>query len=82
MPKFGKKSKVERDTLDPYLQQVLNRAIRETDFSILEGARTAEKQAEYFAKGVSKLDGVTNKSKHQVTEEQPLSRAVDVAPNL
>lgn len=35
-------------------------------FLVFEGCRTAEKQAEYFRKGVSKLDGVTKISNHQI----------------
>lgn len=47
-------------------------AISEQDFFVNEGIRTAEKQQEYYKKGVSKLDGINKKSKHQ------LGRAVDV----
>jgi peptidoglycan L-alanyl-D-glutamate endopeptidase CwlK len=41
---------------------------------VLSGLRTAEEQAKLFIDGVTKLDGVTKKSKHQT------GAAVDLAP--
>ncbi len=46
----------------------------------MEGSRTQETQMEYYAQGKSKLDGINKLSKHQVSEDQPLSMAVDIAP--
>jgi peptidoglycan L-alanyl-D-glutamate endopeptidase CwlK len=45
---------------------VTNRVIRTIawDFSIIEGHRSVERQQEMFAKGLSRADGVKNKSKH------------------
>lgn len=48
--------------------------------SILEGARTTERQQQLFKEGKSKLDGVNKKSKHQVSHDRPKSFAVDTAP--
>ena len=48
--------------------------------TILEGARTTERQKKYFKEGKSKLDGVTKLSKHQLTADRPKSIAVDTAP--
>lgn len=79
MAKFGKVSQSRLDTCHPDLQKILNLVINYYDFSVLEGARTTEKQMEYFAAGKSKLDGITKKSKHQV-EDGGLSMAVDIAP--
>ena len=76
MPKFGKTSSKRLESCDPMLQLVLRKAINIIDFSILEGHRSTEKQQEYFKSGLSKLDGVTQKSKHQAMP----SKAVDIAP--
>lgn len=62
--------------VDQRLVNVILKAAQtaKTPFRVLEGLRTAKKQAEYFKAGTSMLDGVTKKSKHQ------LGRAVDVVP--
>ena len=39
--------------------------------------RTQKEQLDYFARGVSK----TKNSKHLISEEHPLSRAVDAGPS-
>lgn len=60
----------------PDLVKVILEAAKtaKTPFKVLEGLRTAQKQAEYFKKGTSMLDGVKKKSKHQ------LGKAVDIVP--
>lgn len=62
--------------VDPRLVRVLIEAAKtaKTPFKVLEGLRSAAKQAEYFKKGTSMLDGVKKKSKHQ------LGKAVDIVP--
>lgn len=80
MAKFGKTSKERLSTCNSDLVKICNEVIRHIDYSIVEGARTDEAQHQYFKDGKSKLDGVTQKSKHQVTKAKPLSGAVDVAP--
>lgn len=47
-------------------------AISKVDFFVNEGMRTQEKQQEYYRKGVTKADGVKNRSQHQ------LGKAVDI----
>lgn len=74
MYKFGKKSKQRLKGVDTRLINVLNELIKIMDVTIIEGARSEEKQKEYFAKGKSKIDGVTKKGMHQ------LGKAVDLAP--
>ena len=59
------------------IRVVFYAVIQDVDCTIIQGARTDEKQAQYFREGRSQLDGVTKRSKHQVTPESPLSRAVD-----
>ena len=77
---FGRRSHSKKITCHKDLQLILDESIKVVDFTILEGARSQETQMEYFAQGKSKLDGVSKKSKHQVSDEQPLSMAVDIAP--
>lgn len=62
--------------VDPKLVKVITEAAKtaKTPFKVLEGLRTAAKQAQYFKAGTSMLDGVKKKSKHQ------LGRAVDIVP--
>lgn len=61
------------------LQLIVHAAIKVSpiDFGVAEGQRSDEKQREFYLKGLSKLDGVTKKSKHQV---KPLSEALDFYP--
>ena len=80
MPQFGKRSKKNLRTCHKDLQKICKYVIRHYDFSVIEGARTLQKQQEYFKDGKSKLDGINKKSKHQVTKEKPKSKAVDIAP--
>lgn len=55
-------------------------AISEQDFFVNEGLRTAEKQLEYFNKGVSQIDGIHKIGRHQDNPDTPEidGRAVDV----
>lgn len=80
MPQLGKQSQEKLDTCHIDLQLICKEVIKNIDYSITEGARTDAKQMQYFKEGKSKLDGVHKKSNHQVTKEEPLSKAVDVAP--
>ena len=79
MYKFGKRSKSRLDTCHKDIVIIMEEAIKLYDFSVLEGLRTAEKQAEYFETGRSKLDGVHKKSKHQ-DDGSGLSKAIDLMP--
>jgi len=65
--KFSKSSINKLNTVDKRLQLLANEVLEISpyDFAITEGLRTLEKQQEHFKKGVSKCDGIKNKSKHQ-----------------
>lgn len=76
MPKFSAVSRAKLDTCDPRLVRLFENIIANYDCSVEGGARTLEEQRANVAKGVSK----TLDSKHVVTPEHPLSRAIDVAP--
>jgi peptidoglycan L-alanyl-D-glutamate endopeptidase CwlK len=76
MYSFGEKSKERLNTCHIDLRTICNEVIKYIDFSILEGTRSLAKQQEYFNAGKSKLDGITQKSKHQRTP----SLAIDIMP--
>jgi hypothetical protein len=76
MPNLSAKSKEKLATVHPDLQKVLLAAIEFTDFTILEGHRTPERQRRLFAANKTKIDGVTKKGKHNFFP----SLAVDIAP--
>ena len=75
---MSKLATCERD-----LQTIMQEAIKIVDFSIVYGHRTAEEQAELFAKGRTKkgnivtyCDGTEKKSRHNYLP----SKAVDLVP--
>ena len=85
--KFSETSKKRLATCDPYLVKVMNKAIELSpiDFGIAQGARTVEQQKQYFNEGKSKInpdnytiEELPLKAKHIVTNDYPLSRAVDI----
>jgi len=80
MPGFGDQSLARLETCCAELQLVAHEAIRFVDFSVLEGSRSDAVQARYFEEGKSRIDGVTRRSKHQVSAAQPLSLAFDLMP--
>ena len=77
---FSKTSKSRLETCHDELQRLFNEVIKCKDCSILEGARSDERQEELYSQGKSQLDGITKKSNHQITKENPKSFAVDVMP--
>lgn len=80
MPKLSKASAAKLATCHPDLQKIFNDIIKTRDCTIICGVRTMKDQQKAFKAGFSKLDGVEKKSKHQISEKQPLSLAVDVLP--
>jgi len=74
MAKFGRKSTTQLSTCHPLLQQLFNEIVKEYDCSILEGARSIQRQQLLFDAGNSK----TMNSKH--IPVNGWSRAVDVVP--
>ena len=93
MAKFSQRSKDALKGVHPDLVRVMEAAIVDTpqDFTIVEGVRTAARQAELYAQGrtikgkavkgpiVTKADGVTKKSNHQVKADG-YGHAVDLYP--
>ena len=88
MPKFGKTSQTRRKGVHPYLILVTDEVVKYYDITVLYkgGVRTDADQAALYAKGrttagsiVTKVDGVTRKSKHQIKKDG-YGHALDVAP--
>lgn len=71
MPRFGSRSKANLKGVDKRIIKVLDEVIQHFDFTVLEGRRTTERQAELVKDGSSK----TMKSKHL------RGKAVDIAPS-
>lgn len=76
MPKFGAHSRVKLMTCHPDLVRLMEAVVENYDCTILDGARTEADQADKVKRGLSK----TMDSKHVVSDERPLSDAVDAAP--
>ena len=55
MPTFGSESLKNREELHPLLQKIVDGAIKEFDFRILDGSRTRDEQERFFARGTSKV---------------------------
>src|SRR3990170_1007865 len=66
---LSEKSKQNRVGVDPRLVQISDRAIKASPVDFGHGPdsglRTTARQAELFAAGVTKCDGVTKRSPHQ-----------------
>jgi len=74
--RFSKSSAARLDTCHPDLRKIVREALKNSpqDFGVAEGYRSPEKQLEYYRAGMSKLDGISRKSKHNKTP----SEAVDL----
>lgn len=73
MPTFGKRSREQLATAHPLLQMLFHEVIKERDCAVLEGHRSLERQAELFARGLTKKK---SGGKHNTKPAQ----AVDVVP--
>jgi peptidoglycan L-alanyl-D-glutamate endopeptidase CwlK len=74
MARFGKGSKIQLETLHPWLQEILTEAIKYVDFTVLEGHRGQEAQDQAYKLGFSKI-----RWPHGKHNSSP-SLAVDIAP--
>lgn len=80
MPDFSPSSKLKLATCHPDLARLFQEVVKYYNCTIIEGSRSDYDQKKAFTAGKSKLDGIKQKSKHQVDKEHPLARAVDAAP--
>lgn len=64
--KFGNTSLERLSTCHHELQLIMREALEvsQIDFGIAEGHRSIEKQKSYFDQGLSKIDGVNQRGKH------------------
>ena len=76
MPRFSNRSRTRLESCEQTLQDIMNEAIKEIDFSIVEGHRTLERQYELYLQGKSQIDGKRKMGKHNYTP----SKAVDIVP--
>lgn len=74
MPRFGRHSKEQIDTLAPALRWVLEEAIRHIDFRVRQGHRGQQEQERLYRQGKSKVHWPY--SRHNVAP----SEAVDIDP--
>ena len=72
MPSFGHRSEENLKTIHLHLQLLLREAIKLMDFTVIEGHRSPERQAQLLTEKKTKVE----RSKHN---ESP-SLAVDIAP--
>lgn len=74
MIQFSTSSNAQLATCELDLQEVAYRTadniIPELDFSIVEGHRPVVKQQEYFKKGLTHIDGIDEKGKHNYSPSQ------------
>jgi len=80
MPAFSKKSLGMLQQCHPDLQKVMMEAIKIIDFSVTEGARTIEKQREYYKAGKSKTMNSKHLPKYCKEIGKECSFAIDVVP--
>lgn len=80
MPAFSKKSRAMLEQVHPDLQLIMEEAIKIIDFSITEGARTKEKQLEYFKAGKSKTLNSKHLPKYCAQYGRNYSMAIDIVP--
>jgi peptidoglycan LD-endopeptidase CwlK len=76
--KLSQRSLDRLNTCEADLVRVVRRAeeLSPYDFTVLEGHRTRERQAQLYKEGKTQIDGVSRLGKHNYTP----SRAVDIAP--
>lgn len=75
MYKFGKTSKRKLQECHPDLKRIANELIKMMDVTVLEGARTPERQKELVRTGMSKIMD----SKHLI-QSDGYAHAMDLAP--
>lgn len=81
MPSFGRRSRENLEDVHPDMIMIAEFVIKQFDFTVTSGNRSAKEQNELFKKGVSTKDGYNRLSKHQGHQyDDQLSRAIDIAP--
>jgi len=76
MYSFSQRSLDNLKNVDERLIKICNELIKVTDFTVIEGHRSLERQKELYDKGFSKIDGISKKGKHNYFP----SLAIDIIP--
>jgi len=61
---------------------LVNWVLQYMDIGVYESARKDKRQLMLFNTGKSQIDGINDRSFHQVKKKKPLSNAIDVFPYL
>ncbi len=64
MYRFSRASLSHLHTCSPKLIGVANEAIKYVDFSVIEGYRSVDRQYELYKQGMTQIDGIGTKGKH------------------
>jgi len=84
MFKFSSRSERNLQGVHPDLVRVLRRAIKDFDFTVIEGVRTPERQRELYAQGRTKPGKIvtwTLTSRHFINPKTGFGHAVDIVPH-
>lgn len=75
---FGRSSKAKLETCHPALQAIVSKVMswQVMDFSVIEGHRSLERQLQLYRSGMTHIDGIRKKGKHNYTP----SEGVDLLP--
>jgi|ETNmetMinimDraft_26_1059896.scaffolds.fasta_scaffold20528_6 peptidoglycan L-alanyl-D-glutamate endopeptidase CwlK len=80
MASFGVRSSRTLATCHNDLFLIMTRVVEIRDCSIVEGARSEEKQLEYFHSDPQRSKLKWPESKHNITKARPLAEACDIVP--
>ena len=80
--KKGKRTVKKLSTANYKFTLLVNEVLKHMDIGVYESSRTDERQYQLFKNGKSQIAGIVEKSKHQVTKENPKSNAIDCFPYI
>jgi len=78
--KKGKRTIKKLSTADYKFTLLVDEVLKYIDIGVYESSRTLARQRKMYRKGLSQLDGVKKKSKHQISKKFPKARAIDCFP--
>jgi peptidoglycan L-alanyl-D-glutamate endopeptidase CwlK len=78
--KKGKRTIKKLSTADYKFTLLVDEVLKYMDIGVYESDRTLARQQKMYKKGLSQLDGVKRKSKHQISKKIPKARAIDCFP--
>jgi len=78
--KKGKRTLKKLANADDRFTLLVDEVLKYIDIGVYESSRATKRQMQMFKNGKSQIDGVTKISKHQVTKDNPKSKAIDCFP--